>query len=179
MKTRDIMTRDVVTVGLGTRVIDIASLLVRRRIGAVPVVTRDNHVVGIVSESDLFRRAEIGTEPRRSWLMELFADSGALANEFTRIHGQTAADVMTRPVVAVNEDAELAEVARLLDAYKIKRVPVLHNQALAGIVSRTDIVRALVQQAPRPPAQAAPDDNVIHQTLLADMRPDPGTTARA
>jgi len=173
MKAQELMTRDVVTVGLGTSVTDIASLLVRRRIGAVPVVTAENYVVGIVSESDLFRRAELRTEPRRSWLLELFADRDALAHEFTRVHGQAASDVMTRPVIAVKEDAEIAEVARLLDAHKIKRVPVLRERKLVGIVSRADIVRALVPSAPALHEPTRPDDGTIRKVLLGEMRKQP------
>jgi CBS domain-containing protein len=173
MKARDVMTRDVVTVGLGAQVTDIASLLVRRRIGAVPVVTRENHVVGIVSVSDLFRRQELGTEPRRSWLLELFADRDALAREFTRLHGQTAADIMSRPVIAVTEDAELVEVARVLDTHKIKRVPVLRNRVLAGIISRNDIVRGLIRQEPSATRPTTPDDNAIRATLLTQMQRQP------
>jgi CBS domain-containing protein len=113
------------------------------------VVTSENHVVGIVSVSDLFRRPELGTQPRRSWLLELFADRDALAREFARLYGQTAADIMSRPVIALNDEAELVDVARVLDTHKIKRVPILRNRVLAGIISRNDIVRGLIRQERR------------------------------
>lgn len=173
MKVREIMTRDVVTVGLGTPVTDIASLLIRRRISAVPVVTSENYVVGVVTESDLFRRAEVGTEPRRSWLLELFADRDALAHEFARVHGQSAGDVMARPVIAVKDDADIAEVARLLDAHKIKRVPILRDRKLVGIVSRADIVRALVRREPAQQQHTKPDDGAIQKVLRGEMRKQP------
>ena len=107
MEAREVMTRDVVTVGPGTTVGEIAAILVRHRISAVPVVS-DAQVLGIVSQTDLAHRSETGTEKRRKWWLELFADPDAKAREYVRSHGLRAEDVMTRLVVSVRESASLA-----------------------------------------------------------------------
>ena len=157
MQARDIMTERVITVGPETTVREIATLLLERRISAVPVVEESGEIVGIVSEGDLIHRNEIGTELRgRSWWLRLFDDSAALAERYSKSHGAKARDVMTRDVVSVDETVSLADIAELLETKHIKRVPVIRDGRLAGIVSRADLVRALaaIPRAPIEPASA-------------------------
>jgi CBS domain-containing protein len=167
----DVMTRDVVVAGPETPVTEIAKRLVERRISAVPVVGADGTVVGIVSEGDLLRRREIGTERHASWWLEVFGDADALARDYTKAHGLVAADVMSSPVVCVEEKAALATCADMLQAHRIKRVPVLRRGKLVGIVSRADVVRALVMHASvaAKPADGAPNDRTIERTLRERM----------
>jgi CBS domain-containing protein len=161
------MITDVLTVAPDTPVRQIAALLLERRISAVPVVDANRRVVGIVSEGDLMHRAETGTARSRSRWFELISDARELAREFVESHGLRAADVMTRPVVSVTEDVHVAEAARLFGSRRIKRVPVLRDGRLVGVVSRADLLRGLV----RKPADAAPaDDKSLRGIILNRLR---------
>ncbi len=169
MKAFEMMTKNPVTVSPTTPVSEIAAALVRHRISALPVVTTDNDVIGIVSESDLVRRAEAGTERKRGWWLEIFIDANTMAREYVKAHGLKAQDVMARPVVSVPENAELADVANLLEAHRIKRLPVLRSGKLVGIISRADVVRALAQLKPGAKA-AAPDDGALQKAIMEKLR---------
>ena len=99
MRAKDIMTTRVVTVGPEVSVTEIARTLTDHHISAVPVVEEDGALLGIVSEGDLLRRPEVGTEKRAgSWWLNLWRDPSDLADDFTKAHGRTARDVMTAPV---------------------------------------------------------------------------------
>lgn len=141
MKARDVMTRKVLTARLNTPVADIARIFIDRGVSAVPVVDSKRRVLGIVTEGDLLRRVESGTQRRRSWWSELAAGPQKLAQEYVKSRGTLARDVMTRPVVSVGEATDLGDVADLLEKWNIKRVPVMHDDKLVGIVSRRDLLR--------------------------------------
>lgn len=154
MQAKDVMTTPVVTVALKSSVEDVARLLLERRISAVPVVDAAGRVQGIVSEGDLMRRAETGGERHRSWWLALFAGDDGLATDYVKSHGRTAADVMTPKVVTVGERTPLEKIATLLERHHIKRVPVVRNGKLVGIVSRANLLHGLVARkaAGGPPA---------------------------
>lgn len=174
MQARDVMSKDIVKVGPDATVGEIAALLVRHRIGAVPVVSDSQQLIGIVSQTDLVHRSETGTEKKRKWWLEVFAESDAKAREYVKSHGRKARDVMTRQVVSVSENASLAEVADVLDANRIRQVPVMSDSRLAGMISRADLVRALAElsltaQVPRShngALQKAIWDQIKSQTWL-------------
>ncbi len=147
MQAKDVMSTDVVTVGLETSVRDIARRLVEHRISAVPVLDRDDLVVGIVSEGDLIRRPETGAERQISWWLRLFAEPAENARDYVKSHGLKAEDVMTGDVITVSEDAPLEEVATLLERHRIKRVPVVRDRKVVGIVSRANLLHGLVAGA--------------------------------
>jgi CBS domain-containing protein len=171
MEAREVMTRDVVTVGPDTTVGEIAAILVRHRISAVPVVS-DAQLLGIVSQTDLAHRSETGTEKRRRWWLELFADPDAKAREYVRSHELRAQDVMTRFVVSVLESASLAEVADVLDAHRIRQVPVMSGGRLVGIISRADLVRKLAEAKVGPPAPR-PDNGALQKAIWAQIKAEP------
>lgn len=141
---RDIMTREVRAVRPDTSLQDIARLLVDRHISALPVTDREDRIIGIVSESDLLRRGEVGTEKHRSRWLEIFVDPDRLAREYVKTHGIKAMDLMTTHVHCVTENASLAEIADLMDSQHVKRVPVVRDGKLIGIISRADLVRAIL-----------------------------------
>lgn len=167
MRAIDVMTTAVVTVGPETSVQDLAKLMSERGISGVPVV-EDGRLVGIVSEGDLLHRAEIGTE-RRSALRRSrwFGLSLEDARNYIQAHGRTVRDIMNREVISVDETTDLAEVATLMETKRIKRVPVLRNGTLVGILSRANLVRALAA-IDREPATAG-DDREIRAKLLAEF----------
>jgi CBS-domain-containing membrane protein len=173
MRAGDVMTPDVVTVEPGARVDEIARLMLEHHISAVPVVDTAGRLLGIVSEGDLVRRAEMATAGRRAWWLEMLADSAALARDYVKTHGRRATDLMTRVVLTVGVDTPLEDVAQLLERHRIKRVPVVRDGRVVGIVSRADLLRALVVRPPEPgPAEAA-DDRTIREHVMAALRTQP------
>jgi CBS domain-containing protein len=172
MRAMDVMTTDVITVHPDTTVQALATLLAERGISGAPVVDSSGQLVGIVSEGDLLHCAEIGTarrhrERRRSWWLDHFASD--LARDYIKSHGRKVEDIMTRDVVTVTEDTDLAEVAALLEAKRIKRVPVMRDGTIVGIISRANLVRALGSTKGAPPRQAEADDRTIRAQLLAEL----------
>ena len=172
MKAREIMTRDVIAVRPQTSVRDVAALMVEKRFSGVPVLTDEGKIVGIISESDLLHRAEVGTERRRKWWFRAFGDSNQLAQDFAKAHGLKAHDVMSRYVISVREDAELRDVADILDNRRIKRVPVVEGNRLVGIITRGDLVRALSRMQISKEAKKI-DNATLHETLHERIRTQP------
>jgi CBS domain-containing protein len=158
MKAREVMTSDVVMVRADTPIREIARLLVDNGISAVPVIDDSGAPIGVVSEGDLIGRDDKDREARRDWWLGLLAEDVALDGE--RLAGlrspeRVARDVMSGPVVTVGEDTDVREIAQLLSAYHIKRVPVLREGRIVGIVSRADLLRAFAQEEAPPPAATA------------------------
>ncbi len=143
MIASEIMTRDVTTVSPETRVREAAKLMVDRRLSGFPVVTSDGRLVGMLTASDLLHRVETGTERRSSWFTNFFADPDDMARQYAKAHGLKAHEVMSRHVVSVRDDTNLSEVADILDRSRLKRVPVVRDGKLVGIISRSDLVRVL------------------------------------
>lgn len=171
LRARDLMATEVVTVAPDTPVLAVASLLAERHISAVPVVGTDGALQGLVSEADLIRRIASEAEERPGWFASLFANRFAQAERFAKAHGLTAADIMTRDLHTVGPDAPVEEVASLLEQKRIRRAPVVEGGRLVGLVSRADLLRALVA----PPAAATADlsDEAIRRTILDRMRREP------
>ena len=145
MLARDIMTTSVVTSGLDTPVSEIAKTLLDNRISGVPIVDENGKLVGIVSEGDLMRRPDLGTEHHRSWWLALFGNADRTA-EYIKSHGQKARDVMTSDVMTVDTDTAVGDIASVLEKNRIKRVPVLKDGELVGLVSRANLLHALTSR---------------------------------
>lgn len=169
MQAADIMVRDVISVRPDDTVQNVAAILLDRRISAAPVVAADGRLVGIVSEGDLVRRAEIGTERRRSWWLDLLTAPETRAQEFIKAHAVKVADVMTKNVVTAAEDTSLAAVATLLERNGIKRVPIVRGDKVVGIVSRRNLLQAFVDTASSR-GVASPGDKAIHDAIVDQIR---------
>jgi len=172
MRAMDVMTTDVITVDPDMTVQGLASLLAERGISGAPVVDTHGKLVGVISEGDLLHRAEIGTahrhrDRRRSWWLDHFASD--LAREYVKSHGRTVKDIMTHDVVSVTEDTDLADVAALLEAKRIKRVPVMRGGEVVGIISRANIVRAVGATRGIIPGDGENDDRSIRARLLTEL----------
>src|SRR5689334_23291748 len=139
MLAGEIMSPRVLAVSLDASIYDAAELMVSAEVSALPVVDSRGHMAGIVSEADLMRRTEIGTEPHKSWLTRVFADGPGAAAEYVTLHSRRVRDVMTEDVVTVREDTPLAEAAELMAKHKIKRVLVVRGHKVVGILSRANL----------------------------------------
>lgn len=175
MKASDIMATNVVTVGATATVRDVASLLFEKHISAVPVVGEKGELLGIVSEGDLLRRAEVGTEKRRSWWLQALKSRDALADEFIKSHAYKVTDVMTHRVITAEPDATLGEIATLLEKNGIKRVPIVKAGKVVGIVSRANIIQALASIAKRGLPEVKADDADVRERILAKFKAQPWT----
>jgi CBS domain-containing protein len=174
MNAADIMTSPAVTVTPETTVSEVAGLLAARRISAVPVV-ETGRLVGIVSEADLVRRREIGTDCAlrgEPWWLRLF-ERRSVAGDYVKTHAARVRDIMTHDVVAASPDTPLPEIATLFGKHRIKRLPVVHEGVLRGIVSRSDLVKALVAAAGNSGAPASPSDEQIEAALRAELGRQP------
>jgi CBS domain-containing protein len=176
MNAADVMVSNVITVRSDTTVDRIAETLLANRISAVPVLDADDKLVGIVSEGDLIHRVEAGTERHRSWWLELLTGTETLAQEFIKSHARKAADLMSHPVISVRPDTPLDELAALLDKHRIKRVPVVQDGKLVGIVSRANLIQALIRRGPAGAKGKAIDDAALRADILAQLRPHPWWT---
>jgi len=148
MLVQAIMTSPPITVTTSCSVAEAAKLMLDNRISGLPVVDANGVLVGIVSEGDFLRRSELNTERKRSWLLEWLASPGKIADEYVRTHGRRVEEVMTSPVSAIAPTASVSDAVRLMERQDIKRLPVVANGRLVGIVSRSDLLRALSQALP-------------------------------
>ena len=176
MKARDVMGSYVITVSPDVDVKTVATILVRNGISAVPVVNPEGKLLGIVSEGDLMRRAEAGTDRRSSWWLDMLSSPEQQARDYVRAHARKVADVMTREVITARSDTPLREIADLLEKHNIKRVPIVDNDQVIGIVSRANLVQALASR------QAGiigvePTDEKLREAVIANLRSQPGSTA--
>jgi CBS domain-containing protein len=167
----DVMTERVITVGENATVSEVAHLLAKHGISAVPVVDSANRVIGMVSEGDLLHRVETGTERRRAWWLDMLASTDQLARDYIKSHAETVKDVMTRDVISVTDTTPVADIAVLLETHGIKRVPVLRDGKLIGIVSRANLIQALAMTVTEPAAGSANDNDLaIREKLLAELK---------
>jgi CBS domain-containing protein len=165
MIAADVMTRNVISVPPDATVADAVELMLGRGISGLLVVDASGMLAGIVTEGDLLRRDELGTQRRRSWWLRLLASPGRQAADFTRAHGRKVADVMTRDVLSVAADAPLTDIVALMEEHRVKRVPVLDGDHVVGVVSRADLLRAL-SVAARERHETVADDRTIREHIL-------------
>jgi CBS domain-containing protein len=164
MNAMDVMTRNVISVAPDATVAQAVELMLERGISGLLVVDTAGMLAGVITEGDLLRRDELGTERQRPWWLRLIASPGRQAADFTRSHGRKVADVMTHDVVSVDGDAPLEEIVALMEKHRIKRVPVLQGDRVVGVVSRADLLRALSVVA-RGSAGPAPDRTIRDHIL--------------
>jgi CBS domain-containing protein len=172
MKAVDVMTRNVVSVNLDSSVFEAAQRMILNRISGLPVLNASGELVGVVTEGDLLRRAETGTERRRPSWLEFFLGQGRLANEYVRSHGRKIGDVMTRGPETIVEETPLDEIVAIMEQKRIKRLPVMRGEHMVGIVSRANLVQALATLA-RETADTLPSDATLRELVLAEIDKQP------
>jgi CBS domain-containing protein len=168
MNAADVMVRDVITIGPDASVAEAAKLMAENDVSALPVVDDRKQLIGIISEADLMRRAEIGTEIRHPWWIEAMIPATTLATEFTKSHGKRVEELMSPDVITATENTPLTEIATILERHRIKRVPVTRGSELVGIVSRANLVQALASAA-LAPTNGVDKDRTTRQELLSRL----------
>ncbi|WP_159992986.1 CBS domain-containing protein [Roseomonas sp. 18066] len=171
MLVRDVMTRDAMTVAPETPAAALAALFAERGISGVPVVDAAGKLLGMVTEGDLIRQLAAEGEAPRGWFRRLIDSAPAQAEHYARSHGRTARDLMSTGIVSTTEDATVSAAAAQLESAKVRRLPVLRDGQLVGILSRADLMRAVL--APPEAAATAPTDREIHQRLRDAMAAQP------
>ena len=174
MQARDIMTTSVISVPLEGQIEDAVRLMLDHNISALPVVDAEGDLKGLVSEGDLMRRVRETDGPRRSWWLEVLGGSGDAARDFVKLKSHRVEDVMTRDVVSVEEDTNVAEIARLLEKHRIKRVPVVRFDKVVGIVSRANLLHALSALQGGVLPEPSEDDRVLRAKIEEALKEVPG-----
>jgi CBS domain-containing protein len=172
MKVADVMSRGVISVLPQVTVDQAATIMLHAEIGGLPVVNNEGRLIGIVTETDFLRRAELGTareKPR--WIDVLFAP-GKAADQFVRAHGRKVADIMSSPVHSVTEETALADAVDLMERHRINRLPVVHEDKPVGIVARSDLMRAIVEQH-RSEKDSGRTDAQLRAEIIAKLKAQP------
>ena len=188
MNARDLMNNDVATVAPETPLREVAKTLLAHRMSAIPVVEADGSLVGMVSEGDLVGRKRTERETKSEWWLQRLAEGEPLNSEFLA-HLQSplavAREVMTSPVISISEETPADEIASLMAAHNVKRLPVLRDGRVVGVVRRADLLRTvaggLAAPVPHPPEPSAGAPGWIAQLdeeekKAAGVSPRPGRT---
>ena len=167
MRAHQIMTRQVITVGPETSVVDVADTMLRHHISGLPVVDTAGKLTGIISESDFIRRAEIGTQRKRSRWLQFLVPTGQSAIEYVHERGRRVSEIMTPSPVTIAEDTPLEDIARIMEQHNVKRLPVVREDRLVGIVTRSDLLRAVATLARGIPDPTPGDDHIRGAIIAA------------
>lgn len=171
MLAKELMTTDVITVRSDASIKDVAQILLSHRISALPVTDDDGNLIGIVSEGDLLRRSETGTERKHSWWLDMLASPEERAREYIKTHATLVRDVMTKKLITVKEDTPISDIATVLEEKRIKRVPVTKDGRVVGIVSRADLLRGIATAQIDKPAEG---DDAIRTAVVKRLRGEAG-----
>ena len=172
MQVRDVMTRNVISIALDETVLKAAELMLQNRISGLPVVDATGSLVGVVTEGDFLRRGEIGTQRRRPKWLEFLVGPGRLAADYVQASGRKVEDVMSTEPLTVSEDDSLETVVELMERRHVKRLPVLRDGKMVGIVSRANLMYALASLA-REVKPSAGDDAAIRERIQATLAKQP------
>ncbi len=169
MKAKDVMTRKVVSVAPEVTVLEAARAMLHHHISGLPVLDKAGKLVGIVSEGDFLRRRETQTERRRARWLEFLLGPGRIASDYVHSHGSKVSEVMTTDVKTIGEETPLEDIVQTMEKHHIKRMPVVRGDRLVGIVTRADLMHAMVSLARVAPA-APKSDAAMRDQLLAEIQ---------
>jgi CBS domain-containing protein len=168
MKASDVMTRRIVSVTPEATVLEAVRLMLQNHISGLPVIDATGNLIGVVTEGDFLRRAETGTQRKRSRWLELLVGPRTLAEDYIHAHGRKVEEVMTPDPVTISEDTPLEEVVRAMERHRIKRLPVVRGKNVVGIVSRANLMHALASLGRAAPA-ASNSDTAIRNQILKEL----------
>ena len=167
MRAHQIMTRQVLSVGPDTPVLEAANTMLQQHISGLPVVDKSGKLVGIVSEGDFIRRSEIGTGRKRGRWLQFLVGPGKSASEFVHEQGRKVSEVMTPEPYTITEDTPLEDIVQIMEKRNVKRLPVLRGDAVVGIVTRSNLLQAVANLARDVPDPTADDDHVRNRVIAA------------
>jgi CBS domain-containing protein len=162
------MTKGVISIKPQATIVQAIKLMLKNRISGLPVIDKNEKLVGIITEGDFLHRHEIGTEPRRNAWLDAFFGPEKGAHDYVRSHGIKVAELMTHPPITVNEDTSLNQVVHLMERHKIKRLPVLRNNRVVGMISRANLVRALAS-IHRASPKTSRNDQAIRKRIVSEI----------
>jgi CBS domain-containing protein len=172
MRAHQIMTRQVITVAVDAPIVDAANTMLNRHISGLPVVNEEGKLVGIVSQGDFIRRAEIGTQRKRGRWLKFLVGPGRAASDFVREQGRKVGEIMTPDPCIVTEDATLEDIVELMERTHVKRLPVLRGDKLVGIVTRTNLLQAVAGLTRDVPDPTADDDHIRDRIITSIEKSD-------
>jgi CBS domain-containing protein len=172
MRAHQIMTRQVITVAADASIVDAANIMLDKRISGLPVVDQAGKLVGIVSQGDFIRRAEIGTLRRRGRWLKFLVGPGRAASDFVHERGRKVREIMTSDPYTVAEDATLEDIVELMERSHVKRLPVMRGDRLVGIVTRTNLLQAVAGLARDVPDPTADDDHIRNHIITSVEKAD-------
>jgi CBS domain-containing protein len=161
MLTRDIMTERVISVTPDHSVRHAAEIMLDHHISGLPVIDGADRLVGMLTEGDLLRRAELGSPAS--------VQGPQLSADYIKIHSWCVGDVMTEHAVTVEEAMPVGQIAAIMRSSDVKRLPVLRDGKMVGIVSRADILRAILAAGRE---EGAPGDEAIRRAIASRLRDD-------
>src|SRR5271154_2919249 len=167
MRAHQIMTRQVITVATGASIVEAANTMLQNHISGLPVVDQTGKLVGIISQGDFIRRAEIGTQRKRSRWLKLLLGPGEVASDFVHERGRKVGEIMTLDPWTVTEDATLEDIVQLMEHNNIKRLPVMREDQLVGIVTRSNLLQAVAELARDIPDPTADDDHIRNHIITS------------
>ena len=165
MRAHQIMTRPVFTILPNATILEAANLMLKRHISGLPVVDATGKLVGIVSEGDFIRRSEIGTQRRRSRFLRMILGPGQAATDFVHEHGCKISEIMTHDTVTITEDTPIETIVTLMEKNKLKRLPVMKEGRVVGIVSRANLLQAVASLTRKVPDPTADDDHIRNRVI--------------
>jgi CBS domain-containing protein len=172
MRTHQIMTRKVITVGVATPIVEAANIMLAKHVSGLPVVDDAGKLVGIVSQGDFIRRAEIGTQRKRGRWLKFLLGPGKVASDFVHERGRKVGEIMTLDPCTVSEDATLEDIVQLMEHNNIKRLPVMRGDLLVGIVTRSNLLQAVAEFARDIPDPTADDDHIRNHIITSIEKAD-------
>ena len=169
MRAHHIMTQHVISIGADANIVEAAKMMLRYHISGLPVVDASGRLIGIVSEGDFLRRAEIGTEAKRGRWLTFLVGTGRIAADFVHSHGRKVGEIMTPNPLTVTEDTPLDRIVQIMETSSVKRLPVLRGNRLVGIVTRSDFLAAVADLASAAAAPSADDERIRNEvaTVIA------------
>ncbi len=167
MRAHHIMTQQVITIGADALIAEAVDTMLRHHVSGLPVVDADGRLIGIISEGDFIRRAEIGTERKRGRWLSFLVGTDRVAADFVHAHGRKVGEIMTPDPVTISEDTPLAEIVEIMESNNVKRIPVARGHRLVGIVTRSDFLPAVADLARHAPHPSADDERIREQVIAA------------
>jgi CBS domain-containing protein len=166
MRAHQIMTRPVITVTPDTTMVEAANLMLQKHVSGLPVVDATGKLVGMISEGDFLRRSEIGTQRKRGRFLKFILGPGTAASDFVQEHGRRVSEIMTsEPLITVGEETSLEQIVELMERNSIKRIPVIRDDKVVGIVSRSNLLQAVASLARDVPDPTADDDHIRNRVI--------------